>query len=245
MTPTHGKFVELLMGVTTPIFTAGHEARKRGETPKHYPNFGAVFYGHAEIHSALDALELTRQLMLRAPPRSVAIKRHEYLRYLIGNYLQEVYILRERLITYAKKLSRIYKPGSPWAEHLDALPKLVENSFAAMTQHRGLHVHSERYEDEELNYLSMLYTIVYSADHLAPAEHAIYKREAGKLYKTLSAKWAGLVGDTIENMELLLETYFQVLISVTTASGSFQVPEAAAGAAAQPRYVRGAAKPQK
>jgi hypothetical protein len=74
--------------------------------------FSEIFYGFSEIGSALDALKLTEELLRLAPPRSKRIDKDSYLKFLVGSYLQELYILEQRLTAYAKKISRIYRTPS-------------------------------------------------------------------------------------------------------------------------------------
>lgn len=240
--PNHTRFLEKLFEFSKPLLGHALDAKKRGDEGEHRPNFGAVFYGHAEIQGTLDSLELIRSLMLRAPPRTAAVKKPDYLRFLVGAYLQEVYILRERLIKYAKKVQRIYKPEGALGRRLEDMAKVVENAFDAMTEHRGAHVHAQRYDDHDLNYTAMLFMVSLHGDHLSAMESAAFAREAAKHYRAQSQKWAGIVADNLESLDVLLDSYFGVLLKVTTASGKFAVPESPVALAVKPRYVRGAAK---
>jgi hypothetical protein len=113
----HSGFDKLLIAMAD--FAADYlrplrEAEKRGEklvrpTDSAFEN---VFFGFMEISDTLDVLALTETLFRLAPPAK-RIKKSQYLQFLIGAYLQEVYILEQRLKAYAKKTARLYKIESP------------------------------------------------------------------------------------------------------------------------------------
>lgn len=56
-----------------------------------------LFCGFTEVSGAEEALRLSEVLISLAPPRSRKIRKDEYLKYHINAYIQEVYILKERL----------------------------------------------------------------------------------------------------------------------------------------------------
>src|SRR5699024_4261032 len=65
-------------------------------------NFSAVFFGFTEIIDTLDALEMCEKLVGVAPPRSKHVESDKYLKFLVGAYLQEMYILEQRMTAYAR-----------------------------------------------------------------------------------------------------------------------------------------------
>ncbi len=130
------------------------KARRDGEALRRPTDaaFAAVFVGFIEVTAALDALSLVESLIGLAPPRSKKVQKDEYLKFLISSYLQEVYILEQRLRSYATKVGRMYhKPGL-----IKAAEQVISESFGGLTMARGAHVHARRFSDEGLDRLASL-----------------------------------------------------------------------------------------
>lgn len=114
--------------------------------------FSDIIHGFAEIGSALETLTLTEELLRLAPPRSKRVDKDCYLKFLVGSYLQEMYILEQRLTAYAKKLSRLYhSPSLP-----DMVRPVVYEPLEGLIKTRGTHVHQRRFSDERMDYVSSL-----------------------------------------------------------------------------------------
>lgn len=114
--------------------------------------FAAIFYGYTEISETLDSLSLSERLIGLAPPRAKSIDRDKYLKFLVSAYLQDVYILEQRLTAYGKKISRLYgKPALP-----PVVQRLVYDPLEGIIGTRGAHVHSRRFSDEHLDGVSTL-----------------------------------------------------------------------------------------
>ncbi len=130
-----------------------YEARKRGEQFVRPTDsaFAIVFFGFTEISSTLDALTLAETLIGHAPPSTKRVKKSEYLRFLIGAYFQEIYILEQRLTAYAKKIARLYK-----ITEQALLLESIQSTFGGIIKTRGAHVHSNRFSDEGLDLLTGL-----------------------------------------------------------------------------------------
>ena len=128
--------------------------RKAGESHR-LPTDGTfldIFHGFTEIGSALETLALTEELLHLAPPRSKRVDKDSYLKFLVGSYLQEMYILEQRLTAYAKKLSRLYRsPSLP-----DRVRPVIYEPLEGLIKTRGEHVHQRRFSDERLDYVSSL-----------------------------------------------------------------------------------------
>jgi len=141
-----------------------YEARKKGEEANKgkLSFFQKIFYGFTEISGAMESLKLAHTLISLAPPRSKRIKQDEYLKYHINAYLQEVYILKERLNIYATKLKRVYSKtnrGNLVPAKINPLFEIIKKAFESIVNTRGMHVHSYRYSDKDLDRLSSLFLI--------------------------------------------------------------------------------------
>lgn len=197
-----------------------HEADQRGEQiPPVDPFFEKAFKGFMEISSTIDALRLTQVFVSLSPPRSRRIKKSEYLKYHVSLYLQEVYILKERLNSYATRIQRAYSKGS--RKHLaDAkikpLFEIVKNSMDGLVLTRGAHVHDMRYSDEDLDRVSM-----FSLASDASQEF----EEALKLsYRLAKSTWKERIKKNNEATMKLLDFYFDELYGVITINDEIHTP---------------------
>ncbi len=198
-----------------------YEARKQGisRSSQLDPAFRTVFNGLSEISSSIEALTLTENLLALAPPRSKRIKKDEYLKFLVAAYLQEVYILRERLVSYAKKIARLY------VKHLsvDKTTVLFEPLFATIdatlegiTSIRGAHVHSQRYSDQDLDLVAMLSFV----DTFSPSPEYDLRLH----YSLVSDKWHKTVVKNNAETLKLIDIYFDQLYPVVTKNGQAYLP---------------------
>ncbi|BCK88443.1 hypothetical protein MIZ01_2247 [Sideroxyarcus emersonii] len=175
-------------------------------------HFLTVFYGFTEIQSTLDALALTETLIGLAPPRSKHIDKDCYLKFLVGAYLQEVYILEQRLTTYAKKLSRLYrKPALP-----PAVRKVVYEPLQGIISTRGSHVHNRRYSDETLDMVSTT---------------ALFRRLKHQLgedlefdYKVAQSNWKKQINANNKTTRKIIDMYCELLQVVICKNDKIVLP---------------------
>lgn len=195
-----------------------HQKGTLTEPSKHKP-FNTIFYGFTEISNTFHALKLSEVLVSVAPPRSVRINDDEYIKYLISTYLQDVYILKERLISYAKKLKRMHERsgrGDLVLAHIDPLFEFVKSSLDGLVDTRGTHVHANRYSDDELDNVAQLALI----SRYNPEYEPHYKFS----YKKAQRTWSARIKTNNEATEKLLDHYFENLIKVVRVNGSVFMP---------------------
>lgn len=174
--------------------------------------FSDVFHGFTEIGSALDALALTEELLRLAPPRSKRIDKDSYLKFLVGSYLQELYILEQRLTAYAKKISRLYcNPSLP-----TAVRRIVYEPLEGIIGTRGAHVHHRRFTDERLDMVSSL---------------ALFRRVGHQLgddlefeYKFAQLEWSKRVKENNEATRKIVDHYCTLLKVVACKDGKVFLP---------------------
>lgn len=190
-------------------FASGYldSAFKKRESGESYElptddQFSVVFHGFTEISGALDALALTEELLRLAPPRSKRIDKDNYLKFLVGSYLQEMYILEQRLTAYAKKLSRLYrKPSLP-----SAVQRVVFEPLEGIINTRGAHVHQHRFTDERLDMVSTM---------------ALFRRLRHQLgddlefeYKLAQREWSKRVKENNQATREIVNQYCKLLKAV-------------------------------
>lgn len=173
--------------------------------------------GFREIETTLSSLSLIETLIGVAPPRSKHVNRSEYLTFLVGGYLQEVYILDQRLDMYAKRISRAYKGSIDPA----ALLSPIRHTMNAILRHRGAHVHQSRFEDRRLGFLQ----------GVAYVQHLIEGLEvtAARHYKHVQTEWHEQIRTNNLKILGLLEDYFGGLLSVVFKEGHLVLPRTGKG----------------
>jgi hypothetical protein len=148
-------------------------AKYMGLTPSpKEESFLKILSGFSEIETAFQVLKDIPFYIKRFPSKHPSISKKRFLNYHIGNYLNENYILRERLVSYQKVITRMYKNHSRLTEmrkHVKKLEILV-SGFDRIVTIRGKHVHQERYDDEDLKRLNVyeLMTQEKNDDRLVP-----------------------------------------------------------------------------
>lgn len=211
---SYDEFLGLMADFASAYLDPAFKKRKAGqafELPSD-GQFSTVFYGFTEISEALDALSLTEVLIRLAPPRSKKIEKDRYLKLLVSAYLQEIYILEQRLTAYAKKISRLYhKPSLPSLVH-----HVVYEPLEGIISTRGAHVHSRRFTDEHLDIVSTM---------------ALFRRLGHKLgddlefeYALARDEWGKRIKTNNEATRSLVDQYCKLLRAVMCKDGKIVLP---------------------
>lgn len=199
-------------------FVGSHEKAEMPAGSKAF--FGKIFDGFSEISRSYEALKLAEILISVAPPRSKKINRDEYIKYHINAYLQEVYILKERLNSYLTKLKRVYKKTKQkekFEEETALLFDLVKKTLGGVVDTRGDHVHEYRYNDDELIMLSSLTLISNHDDE--------FLTFASLSYQKVKRIWSTRIKENNITTKKLLDMYFERLYEAVTVDGKIVVPK--------------------
>jgi len=171
-----------------------------------------LLYGFGEITEAIDNLEMIKELTRLAPPRSKRIRPDAYLKLQISSYLQEIYILDQRLRSHAAKMCRYYRSNPTKV----ACDELVQAAFQGILQTRGSHVHVSRYWDKEINYLQMV--------HLASQFELSLRADAAFEYKFVRLRWSTKMKENHKALIALLDQYFSLMHEMITKNGQIFLP---------------------
>lgn len=128
---------------------------------------GRVFGGFVEIFRSLETLQDIRSLVGRPPERRPQISEDRYLQVLVEAYLNELYLLRERLKRYAKSIQRAFGRDTRSSEvrtKTTALITAVDAALEPFLQTRNLHTHKERFSDEGISRLGLIKLLMLSDD---------------------------------------------------------------------------------
>jgi len=172
-----------------------------------------LFKRYTEITGAIDNLELSLIFIQGRMPRKKGLKLDAYLVYHITFYIQEIYILNERLDSYAKTVMR---GRGRLGERVDkgAYNKLlawVRQALSNIVQARGAHVHDRAFADNRMRGLSLF---SFMANHSPnPRQWSEQLRDE---YADVRRRWVvSLKRDRVE-LDKILDRYFEFILSEVT-----------------------------
>jgi hypothetical protein len=181
-----------------------------------------IFHGFIDISDTYEALILSETLISVAPPRSKKIEHDKYIKYVVNTYLQDVYILKERLNSYATKIMRIHNNSGRnklTEQHIKPLFEIVKNKFQGIVNVRGGHVHAERYCDSELRHASIMSL---ASNNLSDFKSE-YPEYSDSLVKAKVIWYERMKNNNIETKKVL-DLYFKSLILVVQNGNSVYTP---------------------
>jgi hypothetical protein len=192
--------------------------------------FGALFYGFNEIYFSFERLKDLEVYISRFPNTKTPIAKISYLRFLIENYLNEMYILKERLDKYSKKIRESYIEDKRYIsirKTCDQLNNTVKGNLKNITTLRGSHTHVVRYSDRDIERLESLFLYKEILDDLQkylPDDYVVpnFKNE----YRKLRRKWNKIFKDNNEQIKIMLDYCFKKMLKIVfTNNGEISYPE--------------------
>jgi hypothetical protein len=175
--------------------------------------FSKILNGFREIADSYYCLLDIEIYIGRFPYSKTRISKTRHLSYHMENYLNEIYILKERLKSYFTKVGRLYR-NDP--DHKKVLQKtkplftLVNASLKGIIQTRGSHVHSTRFYDNDLDRLS---SQEFLSDH-GNDELVLIKNLFKFEYKIVRRRFKKTIKDNNKQIKILLDACFDVLYTI-------------------------------
>jgi hypothetical protein len=188
-----------------------------------------AFQGYMEIGETLERLLDIELYLRRFPFRSTRITRERYLRFHVEAYLHESYILRERLLTFGKRVTRAYKRGDHRQTAASTGQRLEELARAldGVTQMRGRHVHELRFDETRLRNLGALELIE------RRSSDPVWAGAIKEQYPRVRRHWVRWVREMNEGVRELLDQYFDELHALMFDAGRLRTREASASRVAR------------
>jgi len=176
---------------------------------------GKVFYGYIEIYDSYNSLNDIGVYIGRFPYKNTNISKVSCIRYHIVNYMNETYVLSQRLSTYLTRIGKLYRQDRRHQEVIEstkAIFKIVRDSLSGIVKTRGLHVHKSRYKDEDIERLNLLDLFVREGgiDFLGRLLPDFYELE----YKEIRRKWKKIIKQNNEALRQLFDIYFGALLKI-------------------------------
>jgi hypothetical protein len=172
-----------------------------------------LFYGFIEILRCIERLTQI-ETYIRKMPGFKEYKRKNitdtaYMKYHIEKYFEEMYILKERLIRYLRKIKKYYKRDVNIQTELAKMEDLLNKSLDGIISTRGRHIHESRFTDEDINRLE-LYDLLLSTGMPRRAE-SLFRAESRRVRRNWLARIKGNNRDLMKVMDFLFE-YLHVLV---------------------------------
>ena len=146
----------------------------------------SFFYLFAEIPRIYEFLMDIEVYIGRFPYQNTRIKKINHLRYHIEHYLNEIYIIKTRMLTLLTKLERMYKKDKRIKDiknKLNNTKRIIEKSLHNITTNRGAHVHVYQFNTTDLKRLDT--------------------------FELLSSNWSG---DDVLKFEFICDFFYKFLV---------------------------------
>lgn len=166
-----------------------------------------LFRGFSEIFNAVECLKKIEIYTRRFPFSNTSVSKLDYLKYNVENYLNEIYVLKERMISYSKTITRAYRKSNN-SHNVEVILKeasiTVSGALKNIVETRGAHVHSIRFTDSDIDRLS-------SIELMCKSENKDFREVFEDLYKEAYVKtrkkWVIMIKQNNTNIEKLLDDY--------------------------------------
>ncbi|WP_386340507.1 hypothetical protein O4D10_01815 [Xanthomonas citri pv. citri] len=203
------KFQELLINWISSVVKPEDAANPDAYTSEELALIDNVFRRFTELTDAVDRLDLCLTFIKGCAPRRKDLKLYDYLMYHLTFYIQEVYILNERMESYANTILRLRKKrGLPAAkDRYDGLLESVRLPLSQIVFARGSHVHDRAFNDERMRELSMFSFLAVRA-----AEKPEWSQMAKDLYRASKATWIEQLTANRKAISTLLDQHCNALL---------------------------------
>ena len=188
--------------------------------------WNVLFRPLGEIIESFETIKNISLFINSFPYKTSKISKVKFLQYHIANYLNELYILQNRLKLYLTKIQRGYRKSNNHTIIKTMCKPLSENVnsiFKVKFDARGIHVHEKRYSDRELDRISSLELLTLGSDNNKERSDFIQLYFITE-YKKVRRKWTIRLKKDIKYLESILETYFEVLLTLITDKGAISYP---------------------
>jgi hypothetical protein len=167
-----------------------------------------IFLGCNEIDSTYLLLTTIPEFIKNISLQKTKIPQYTLIAYHYSNYLNEVYMLRERLDNYNTTIFRIYNRRKDNSEliHVQETLNGVLKAFDGIINVRGTHVHQNRIKLQEIQDLSLMESIAKTLNN----DQAIIEYYKNKI-KEVKRKYIRYITGRNKEIKIILDIYFGLL----------------------------------
>jgi len=191
--------------------------------------FAFLFNGFDEIYLTVERLNDLENYISNFPKTKSSLSKINYLRFLIENHFNEVYILKERLVSYLKKIERSYQKDHKQGLIKNKCQQLIdkiEESFQNIQRHRHIHIHRSRYSDKDISRLEALSIneeLINKSKNILPS---FIIPNFNNEFKKARSKWKEIIMQNNKEIKKVLNYCFkEVNIIIFTKDGEISYPK--------------------
>lgn len=154
------------------------------------------------------------------PKTKTSLAKINYLCFLIENHLNEIYILKERLVKYFKKIEDFYKGDCRYISVKNKCQQLINTVEYNVKNIKGLrhrHTHEFRYSDKDikrLETLSLHEEFLNELKNILPAHTIPFIPNFKTEYRKVKNKWKKIFKKNNEDIKIVLNDYFKEINAI-------------------------------
>jgi hypothetical protein len=196
----------------------GPRSIKRKPLPAELWYHRRIFAPYSAIFNSYEALQDSVIYFRRFPYHGSRVSAVNHLRRNINVYLQEIYILRQRMIDYLNILEKDYvgcPQGTQLKSYNQPLCQTLKKSLQPIITARKNHVHGGGYDEEGLKRLDSLHLLATYTSKKDTDEDKrrlyIYKFLHKQGYQKERKRWVKLVQHWNSTIEKLIDAYCEII----------------------------------
>jgi hypothetical protein len=169
----------------------------------------------SEIEASYRSLLVAEEYIQQLPSGNTNITRSQHLRYVVETWLNEVYILKERLKRFLQVLEELFAKGARRKTVKQITqPQFTHNTrvFEQLTSIRSYHIHRARYNDKELGNLEFLEQTL-DMPAAGPLRHSL-AGHIDELYVAIRDKRVQELGSRNQAIAEMLDEFFSTIYPI-------------------------------
>lgn len=188
-----------------------------------------LFRPMSEIFSTMEIIENIPIYMNSFPYTKSKISKLSYIKYHLESFMNEVYILEERLHAYLNLIEKAYRKetnANQIKKVLKQTSKYLLDSLKNIHSLRCAHVHKLRYSDNDLDQLTTLQLLSLYKDKVGEEDLPFYyhSKYFDAQYKTIRKEKVKTIKEVIGKLWDILEICFEAMLSVISEDGEIIYP---------------------
>lgn len=182
-----------------------------------------LFYPISEIQKSIDVINITASFIRT---KNIILKRlpkKNYYEYHISNYFNELYIIRERLVSFINIIKKVYKTERNSIQIINELNDLKEQTiigFKTYCKIRGEHIHGKRFNDNDLSDLNYFELLIKNNRKLKITIGDLINSQ----YVVIANKWYRKTVIDRKNLYSFFDLYFNKISQIILENGKIRIP---------------------
>lgn len=164
--------------------------------------FAEISVAFGEIMAEWQTLQDIQVYIMRIPKsyKNMGVAKEAYLKYHIRNFLNQVYIIKERLVKFTRKIKKYYNNQDLKKQKLNEIERFILDRFRSVVSIRDLDVHSSKHSDSQLQRMDALSLF---------KKFPVFDKVLTKHFNTIKKQWLDTIEKVEKNSEIVLNQYFK------------------------------------